>query len=74
MPNSISQGNVMYQHAAQEYTQTGYTVIQGLLSPHEVNELIAHYMQMNAARRAQEVDDPNTIDNALDPLKRYHVF
>jgi ectoine hydroxylase-related dioxygenase (phytanoyl-CoA dioxygenase family) len=61
----------MHQHAAQEYAQTGYTIIKGLLSPHEVNELITHYMQMNAADRAKEMYDPNTIDNAHDPLKRY---
>lgn len=61
----------MYSHAVNEYHNTGYTIIRGLLKADEVHELTSHYMQMNADERAKEVADPDIIQNAQDPLKRY---
>jgi phytanoyl-CoA hydroxylase len=61
----------MHKDTLNAYTQTGYTIVKGLLSQQEVHELVTHYMEMNAAERSKEVYDPNTIADTQDPLKRY---
>ncbi len=61
----------MYEQQTKEYAQNGYTLVRGLIPVAEVRELVAHYMEMNAAERAKEVYDPDIIADTQDPLKRY---
>ena len=61
----------MYEQHTKEYAQNGYALVRGLIPAADVRELVAHYMQMNAAERAKEVYDPDIIADAQDPLKRY---
>ena len=61
----------MYEQQTKEYAQNGYTLVRGLIPITEVRELVAHYMEMNAAERAKEVYDPDIIADTQDPLKRY---
>ncbi|MFM2310100.1 MAG: hypothetical protein RLY87_2222 [Chloroflexota bacterium] len=53
---------------AQQFATEGYTVARGMFSQQEVAGLIAHYMDLNEARR--EKGDTNGLGES-DPLRRY---
>ena len=59
----------MYDTHVQTFATQGYTVVRGLYSRHEVDTLLAHYMQMNEEKRQK--GDTSAIKDAQDPLKRY---
>jgi ectoine hydroxylase-related dioxygenase (phytanoyl-CoA dioxygenase family) len=59
----------MYDTHVQTFATQGYTVVRGLYQRHEVDMLLAHYMQMNEDKRQK--GDTSAIKDAQDPLKRY---
>ena len=61
----------MYEQQTKEYAQNGYTLVRGLIPAAEVRELVAHYMEMNAAEF--NIPTPDISDVAAPEMRALYL-